>query len=64
MVRQTPPFHVCVHILLALPSVLGEWSMVLMYGCNLSIIITKIIVPQSQSQFSSGELGNVRDSGS
>ena len=29
MVRQTPPFHVCVHVLLALPSVLGAWSMTL-----------------------------------
>ena len=29
MVRQTPPFHVCVHVVLALPSVLGAWSMAL-----------------------------------
>ena len=30
MVRQTPPFHVCVHVLLAPPSVLGAWSMILL----------------------------------
>ena len=29
MVRQTPPFHVCVHVVLAPPSVLGAWSMAL-----------------------------------
>ena len=29
MVRQTPLFHVYVHVLLALPSVLGAWSMAL-----------------------------------
>ena len=29
MVRQTPLFRVCVHVLLAPPSVLGAWSMVL-----------------------------------
>ena len=29
MVRQTPPFHVCVYVLLAPPSVLGVWFMAL-----------------------------------
>ena len=26
MIRKTPPFYVCVHVVLALPSVLGAWS--------------------------------------
>ena len=42
MVRWPPPFHVCVHVLLAPPSVLGAQSMVLdswCYGCNLSVNI-------------------------
>ena len=29
MVRYTPQFHVCVHVVLAPPSVLGAWSMAL-----------------------------------
>ena len=38
-VRYTPPFHVCVHIVLAPPTVLGAWSLALVlwlpFGCHL-----------------------------
>ena len=41
MVRQTPLFHVCVHVVLAPPSVLGAWSMALVHSMGKAKIMTE-----------------------